>query len=492
MTYRAYIKNDYKPVIRWVPDRPWYLRRAGLSGGLIICVLLIGAFSLSSGSAPDARPMQETTLPINIVATAPKTESAATEADEHQPTPVPEFPVEKKRVIGQSPPPWQKVEVKKGESLSIIFERLGLSPTVLFQIMSLGESTRVLKELMPGQSLHFLIEGKKLQALRFESNLTTTLEIVKQEAGFSSNIIISPLDKRTNESHGTIDSSLFIAGQKAGLSDNLIMQLVSIFGWDIDFALDIRKGDQFNVIYEEHYKDATKVGEGPILAAEFVNRKQSYRAVRYISPEGETNYFSQDGISMRKAFLRTPLKFSRISSGFNLRRKHPVLNRIRAHKGVDYAAPTGTPIKATGDGTVLLAGKKGGYGNTVILKHGGTRSSLYAHMSRFSRNIKKWKRVKQGQIIGYVGKSGLATGPHLHYEFRVNGVHRNPLTVKLPKASSVPAKYLVDFKRQTATLLARLDGASTTKIATQNSKDNSAGKSVIALDDSAPVTRVVH
>jgi len=241
----------------------------------------------------------------------------------------------------QTPLPWQTIEIKKGDNLSIIFDRLGLGPTLLYQIMSSGEDTWLLKELIPGQKLDFLFENGSLLSLKFEPNLTTTLEVVKKNSGFFSSINTTELELRTNESRGKINSSLFLAGQRAGLSDNLIMQLVSIFGWDIDFALDIRMGDGFNVIYEEQYKDNIKVGEGPILAAEFINRNQSFRAIRYTSPEGDTNYFSEDGVSMRKAFLRTPLTFSRISSRFNLRRKHPVLNRIRAHRGVDYAARMG-------------------------------------------------------------------------------------------------------------------------------------------------------
>ena len=283
-------------------------------------------------------------------------------------------------------------------------------------------------------------------------------------------------------------SSLFLAGQRAGLSDKLIMEMVSLFGWDIDFALDIRKGDEFKLIYQEQYKDDQKVGDGPIVAAVFTNRNEAFRAVRYTTPDGDTNYYNENGASMRKAFLRTPLKFSRISSRFNLRRKHPVLNRIRAHKGVDYAAPTGTPIKATGDGTVTLAGRKGGYGRTVILKHGGTRSTLYAHMSSISKNIRRGKRVKQGQIIGYVGKSGLATGPHLHYEFRVNGVHRNPLTVKFPNASGVPKKYLADFKQQTAVHLAQLENQPGQSLADNGTDKNK----LIALDESLSAANSVH
>ncbi len=490
MTYRAYIKKDYKPEIRWVPDQPWYLRKARVLAGLVSVVMLLSAYSFYP--ALESKPVD--TLPTHE-ASFTTIESPDISIKEHESialiTDGVEALTETADAIEPAPIPWQVINVKQGDNLSIIFERLGLRPSVLYQIMHSGKQSRLLKDLLPGNTLNFLIDHGQLQALRFEPNLTTALEIVRQDEGFTSNVIVTRLDHRTNEASGTIGSSLFIAGQQAGLSDNLIMQLVSIFGWDIDFAMDIRKGDKFNVVYEERYKGNTKVGEGPILAAEFINQNQSFKAVRYTSPDGDTNYFNEDGVSMRKAFLRTPVNFNRISSRFNLRRKHPLLNRIRAHKGVDYAAPTGTPIKATGDGTVLLAGRKGGYGRTVILKHGGSRTTLYAHMSSFSKKIRKGKKVKQGQIIGYVGQSGLATGPHLHYEFRVNGVHRNPLTIKLPNASGVPAKYMADFKRQTATVLARLDNAVTTKIAGQDHGE-ARPNTVIALDDNRAVINTVQ
>jgi murein DD-endopeptidase MepM/ murein hydrolase activator NlpD len=261
------------------------------------------------------------------------------------------------------------------------------------------------------------------------------------------------------QAEARITSSLFVAGQEAGLSDNLIMQLAAIFGWDIDFALDIRAGDSFKLLFEQRFKDGRKVDEGPILAAEFSNRGDSLRAVRYTAPDGITGYYSETGMAMRKAFLRTPLKFTRISSNFNLRRRHPVLNRIRAHRGVDYAAPTGTPVKAAGDGVVVFAGTKGGYGKTVVLRHGGVYSTLYAHLSRYAGGLRRGQRVGQGAVIGYVGSTGLATGPHLHYEFQVNGIHRDPLNVPLPRAEGIPADQLPRFEAEAALLLAQLDGA---------------------------------
>ncbi|MCG8377963.1 MAG: peptidoglycan DD-metalloendopeptidase family protein, partial [Proteobacteria bacterium] len=343
--------------------------------------------------------------------------------------------------------PWQTITVKSGDSLALIFSRLGLTPGELYNVMSLGKEVNQLKNLLPGQRIKFHIDGDDLAGLEYEIDLTQTLKISKQENNFISELVHEELDTIVKDASAVIKDSLFLSGKRVGLSDNLIMQLVSIYGWDIDFALDIREGDSFTVIYQEQYKNGKKVAEGPIVAAEFINRETPLRAIRYTHPDGRTDYYADNGDAMRKAFLRTPVNFTRISSRFNLKRKHPILNKIRAHKGVDYAAPTGTPIKATGDGTVILAGRKGGYGRTVILKHGGKYSTVYAHLHRYAKGVRKGKRVKQGQIIGYVGKSGLATGPHLHYEFRVHGVHRNPLTVKLPKVESIHQDALVKFKK---------------------------------------------
>ncbi|MEJ2115872.1 MAG: peptidoglycan DD-metalloendopeptidase family protein [Gammaproteobacteria bacterium] len=264
---------------------------------------------------------------------------------------------------------------------------------------------------------------------------------------------------------GKINHSLFLAGQDAGMSDGLIMELAGIFGWDIDFALDIRQNDTFTVVYEELFLQGEKVGDGNIIAAEFVNNKHTYRAYRYTDNNGKTEFYSPDGKSMRKPFMRTPVDLARISSRFNLKRKHPILNKIRAHKGVDYAAATGTAIKATGDGKVVHRGRKGGYGNTIILRHGNTYTTLYAHMSKYARKTGIGSRVKQGQIIGYIGSTGLATGPHLHYEFRVNGVHRNPLKVKLPSAKPLPNSEIEKFKISIQPMIVQLDSYSQSALA---------------------------
>jgi murein DD-endopeptidase MepM/ murein hydrolase activator NlpD len=236
------------------------------------------------------------------------------------------------------------------------------------------------------------------------------------------------------------------------------MELAGIFGWDIDFALDIRKGDSFKVLYEEIYRNGEKIKDGDILAAEFINDGEVYRAVRYTNPKTDrTEYYTPEGKSMRKEFLRTPVNFTRISSRFTTARYHPVLHKFRSHKGVDYAAKRGTPIRAAGDGKVIFKGTKGGYGRVVILQHGSKYTTLYAHLNSYDKSISVGKKVKQGQTIAYVGSSGLATGPHLHYEFRVDGVHRNPLTVRLPSSEPVPQSHLASFEQTTAPVLAQLD-----------------------------------
>ena len=360
---------------------------------------------------------------------------------------------------------WTTVEVQSGDSLSALFARHGLSQQDVFRITANAEAAKHLKRIYPGDTLQLAIQDNKLSQLIYEFEIAKRLQLQREGDIFHARIVEQKLEHRITQSAGTIEDSLFLSAQKAGLSDRLTMELAGIFGWDIDFALDIRSGDSFAVLYEEHYLNGEKVRDGDIIAAEFTNRGTTYQAIHYGAHPDQNDYYAPNGKSMRKAFLRTPVEFSRISSRFNLKRKHPVLNKIRAHKGVDYAAPTGTPIRATGNGKVTLRGVKGGYGNTVIIQHGSAYSTLYAHMSRFARGISHGKRVKQGQIIGYVGQSGLATGPHLHYEFRVNGVHRNPLTVKLPTAKPLPQRYLADFQQHAKPLLSRLEVVKRTQLA---------------------------
>jgi murein DD-endopeptidase MepM/ murein hydrolase activator NlpD len=311
-------------------------------------------------------------------------------------------------------------------------------------------------------------DDKGLVRLSYQIDKLSSLEISRDGKDFGISTTHLTPERREVSASGIIDSSLFVAGQKAGLSDNLTMELAGIFAWDVDFALDIRKGDQFTVLYEEQYLDGENIGRGDILAAEFVNHGKRYRAIRYTDAGGKTDYYSLDGKSMRKTFLRTPVEFSRISSRFSLGRKHPILNRIRAHKGVDYAASRGTPIKATGNGKIVHRGKKGGYGKTIIIQHGSKYSTLYAHMSKYRGGLKTGSRVRQGQTIGYIGSSGLATGPHLHYEFRVNGAHRDPLKVKLPGADPLNKKYMADFNTRADSLIAQIDRVRDVRLASNN------------------------
>lgn len=360
---------------------------------------------------------------------------------------------------------WTEYNVRSGDNLTTIFKRAGLGPRDVYQVSQAASSQDALKYLKPGQTLAFLIEGGELRKLKHvRSRLQSTL-IERTPDGY----VISE-QERTPEAQSAyaeadIRRSLFLDAADAGLPQRTIMQLAQIFGWDIDFALDIREGDHFRVLYEQDYLDGEALNSTRILAAQFMNRGNTYTAIRFTDSQGNSNYFSPDGHSMRKAFLRSPVDFRRISSHFKPERYHPVLGRKRPHRGVDYAAATGTPIKAAGDGKVIWRGTKGGYGRTVILQHGGNITTLYAHMSRYQKGVSNGTRVKQGQTIGYVGASGLATGPHLHYEFRSNGVHRNPLTVDLPAADPVPANERDAFLAEANRLVAELERHSDTRLA---------------------------
>ena len=361
---------------------------------------------------------------------------------------------------------WKEETVKRGDSLAKIFARMGLSANLLHRITHSSHEAKQLAKIRPGQILRVrLDDSSEFRELVLQRTPVESLHIAAEDGAFTALVDVKELEVRTTQSSGIITNSLYESALEAGLPDALIMDLANIFGWDIDFALEIRKGDSFSLVYEERYLEGEKYGNGAILAAEFVNRGKTFRAVRYEDEEGRVDYFSPDGKSMRKSFLRAPVDFRRISSRFTRERYHPVLGKKRPHRGVDYAAATGTPIKASGDGKVIFRGRKGGYGRTVIVQHANQYTTLYAHLSKYRGSVKEGSRVKQGQVIGYVGKSGLATGPHLHYEFRVNGVHRNPLTVKLPAASPISPKYRADFEEKSASLLARLDLISRTLLA---------------------------
>lgn len=357
--------------------------------------------------------------------------------------------------------PTTELLVRRGDTLDGLFGKNSLSRADLVTLLKTPGTADHLAKLKPGDQIFVTHEDGRVRTLTRAIDEERTLHVTRTDDGFDSRIDINPVERRVTHAQGKIESSLFLAARDAGVSDKLIMNLAGIFAWDIDFVLDIREGDGFVVIYEEVWQDGQLLRDGDILAAEFSNRGEVYRALRFVDDDGNVGHYTPEGINMRKAFIRAPIAITpRVTSNFNPRRRHPVHKKVRPHRGVDYGAPTGTPIKAAGDGKVIFRGRKGGYGNTVILQHGGNITTLYAHMSKFNRKATIGKRVKQGQVIGYVGATGTVTAKHLHYEYRVNGVHHNPRTVKLPKADPIPARYRDAFMVSAQPLLSRLDAVS--------------------------------
>jgi murein DD-endopeptidase MepM/ murein hydrolase activator NlpD len=349
---------------------------------------------------------------------------------------------------------WKEQTVASGDNLSRLFYRAGLNDLDVYRISraNLGKS---LRNLFPGEVLRFGIDSeRRLIEMRYEKSPLEAYVFSAKGDQFVSEHIIREPEVLKSYREGSIKESLYLAGKRANMPDKTVMELANIFGWDIDFVFDIRKGDSFAVLFEERYIDGKRLGTGNILAASFTNRGKTYKAVRYTNSQGETNYYTPDGLSMRKAFLRTPLDIFRISSGFNLRRKHPIHKKIKAHRGVDYAAPTGTPVYSSGDGRVLEAGYTKANGNYVFIQHGQTYTTKYIHLHR--KKVRTGQSVKQRQVIGTVGATGYATGPHLHYEFLVNGVHRNPRTVSLPKASPISSTEKSRFNTMASALLEQL------------------------------------
>ncbi len=331
----------------------------------------------------------------------------------------------------------QQIQVRPGDNLSVIFKRQGLPARDIHYLLASEPLGGRLKNIFPGHSLTFSrAEDGTLVKLAYTPGPLETLEFERVGDSFVGRELRQEPQRSRAYKHGVIDHSLFIASQRAGLSDNVTMRLAQIFQWDIDFVLDIRQGDEFHVVFEELYVGDEFIGHGDILAAEFVNRGESYRAIRYTDSRGRADYYNPDGNSMRKAFLRAPVEFSRISSNFNLRRIHPLFKRNMPHRGIDYAAPTGTPILAAGDGRVVTASRTKPNGNYVVIQHGEQFTTKYLHMSKFGRGIKSGVKVKQGQVIGYVGATGWASGPHLHYEFLVTACTR----IRAPSSCRTPSR----------------------------------------------------
>ena len=356
---------------------------------------------------------------------------------------------------------WINLTIKPGDNLARIFQRNKLSAADLQNIVNLGKPVLSLRKILPGQKLGFKITPQgELLAIRYKMNALDTLLIQSQEGNFvarwksanAETIVAFESAKITDE-----NPSLYHAGKAAGLSDNIIMKLSHIYQWDISFALDLRAGDSFNLMYEEIFVDGALVKEGRIIAASFTNLGKRHDAVRYTDIAGYSDYYTPEGLSMRKAFLRDPVHFSHVSSSFNLRRLHPIHRRVMPHRGIDYAARRGTPVLASGDGKVTIRRQNNASGKYIVIQHGEQYTTKYLHLSAFGKGIDPGKSVKQGQTIGYVGATGWATGSHLHYEFLVNGVHRNPKTVLLPKALPIAKAELEKFRADVAPTLARLE-----------------------------------
>jgi murein DD-endopeptidase MepM/ murein hydrolase activator NlpD len=340
---------------------------------------------------------------------------------------------------------WKDITVKSGDNLSAVFKRAGLNDASMYQVINHNNEAKELTKLFPGEKLGFDIVNNELLALRHIKNPLDTMIIKKTETSFETKHIVRQPESRIDYRYTSLKDNLFLDGSKAGLSQNVIMDMANIFGGVIDFVYDPRKGDTFEVLYQQLYLDGEYYKDGNILAASYNNKGIQHTAYRYTDSNGKTGYFSEEGVSMRKAFLRAPVDFTRISSRFNPKRLHPIFKTSRPHRGIDYAARTGTPVFATGDGRVITASYNNASGNYVVLQHGQAYTTKYLHLSK--KHVKKGQRVTQGQIIGKVGSTGYATGPHLHYEFLVSGVHRNPSTIlnKLPKAKSIEASELKRF-----------------------------------------------
>ena len=353
--------------------------------------------------------------------------------------------------------PWITTKVRSGDSLSKIFKRNGLHANDAYQLVRLNEA-KVLLKIQPGQEIKLKKDKQgEFALLQYQPNIFDILTVRFRDDKFVAEVTKRTVEIRLNNTKATIHQHLLGAAKKARVSLSTTYKFIAIFGWQVDFTMDIRAGDQFSVIYEERYIDDKKIGDGDIIAAELIISGKVLQAIQHKDEYGVTNYYTPEGSGMKGAFLRTPLKFGHVTSVFSNNRLHPIKKIWRAHKGVDYGAPRGTPVRATGDGTVRIAKRNGDYGKTIIVRHGGKYDTVYAHLSAYARGIRSGAHVKQGEIIGYVGSTGLATGPHLHYEFRINGVHKNPMTVALPKSTPIAEKYKSQFQQAAMIWVAELE-----------------------------------
>ena len=357
----------------------------------------------------------------------------------------------------RKPLEWKHFTVESGDSLSRLFKRAGLDDKTMYHVLNGDGETDELTRLQIGKQIEFGFDRDgNLDALVLRNSRTTKLKATRTEDGFRTVEVMRDPDIELAFAAGEIQTSFALAANRAGLGRGLRNNLSRLFGWEIDFSRDLRKGDRFGVLYEKQYLDGEMIGYGRILAASFINKGEEYTTALFTHSDGRSAYYAPDGSSMRKAFLRAPVNYRRISSHFDMNRKHPILNRVRPHEGTDFAASPGTPVRASGDGRISFVGRDGGYGRTVRIEHGNDVTTVYSHLRSYRRGVRSGKTVQQGDTIGYVGMSGLATGPHLHYEYRINGRPRNPLRVSLPDAAPVPEDQMDEFRMQAQPLLAQL------------------------------------
>jgi murein DD-endopeptidase MepM/ murein hydrolase activator NlpD len=426
-------------------------------GHLIAVAALTGAVALGALIAPGGdveanRPETLTASPETAaVADAPRPEAATGS------TPAAETPAADAGAVSAEPRTeknaWRELIVQSGDNLSLIFKRAGYGDADVYRIIHTAPQGKGLERIYPGQTIAFQADAEgELAAVKHRVDPLRSVVYRRMDGGYSSERIELEPEVRLAWTSGEIESSLFLAGRDAGLSSNLVMELANVFGGVIDFVLDPRRGDTMQVLYEELYLDGEKFDDGSIVAASFTNRGETFNAFRYVDSAGMESYYNEEGVSMRKAFLMAPVDFTRISSNFNLKRLHPIYKTTRPHRGTDYAAPHGTPVFASGDGRVIEAGYTRANGNYIFIQHGERYITKYLHLQR--KKVGKGQRVVQSQVIGTVGATGAATGPHLHYEFLVDGVHRSPRTIHklLPKARSLAAGEMPRFQASIAPL----------------------------------------
>jgi murein DD-endopeptidase MepM/ murein hydrolase activator NlpD len=361
---------------------------------------------------------------------------------------------------------WREERIQRGDTIASLLVRLNVNDSDALAYLLQAKDVRSLYQLVPGRTIRVVTSDEgQLESLSYVNTDGRRLHVVRGESGFSSSEELPQTEQWVMQSSGEIESSLFAATDSSGIPETVALQLAEIFSSDIDFHRDLRRDDRFSVVYEALAADGEFVGFGRVLSAEFINQGHTFRAVFFRDDQGRNGYYTPDGRNVRKAFLRSPIEFSRVTSGFTNARFHPVLKTWRAHKGIDYGAATGTRVRATADGHVTFVGRKGGYGNVVVLRHPNGYETLYAHLSGFGPGVHQGRRIAQGEILGFVGSTGLATGPHLHYEFHVNGVHQNPMRLAMPPGPPITAQSRPAFDETALPLFARLDMLRNTNLA---------------------------